>query len=279
MSGTRSVRPAPRVTLLTDFGTRDGYAAAMKGVIVSRCPHAIIDDLTHEIPAGDIRAGAFALATAGSFFPPGTVHVAVVDPGVGTARAGILVLAREQVFIGPDNGLLSLAAGTSFRAYRLDQSQYFREPVSATFHGRDVFASVAGHIAAGTLPARVGSAIDDLTTLALPSATYDDAQATGEVIHVDRFGDLVTNLRADRLPREALSVTVDLGGNDLGPLVPTYGAVATGRFAALIGSSGFLEIAVRDGSAAVLFGPLGARGAPVRVRWELAPGCRVDRGG
>lgn len=275
MSGRSAERAPARVTLLTDFGTRDGYVAAMKGVIVSRCPGALIDDLTHEIRPGDIRGGALALASAVDCFPAGTIHVAVVDPGVGTDRLPLLVLARGQALLGPDNGLLSLAVGNSFHAYRLDRPRYFRSPVSATFHGRDVFASVAGHLAAGVPPESVGSLLESPPVeLPLPMATYGEATATGEVIHVDRFGNLVTNLRADRLPIADGCVEVELDGESLGSPVATYAAVAPGHPAVVVGSAGYLEVSVRDGSAAARFGARKSKGTRVRACWTEKAGCR-----
>ena len=141
----------PLVTLLSDFGTRDGYVGAMKGVILSRAPRARVVDLTHDIAPQDVRAGARALRQAVPWFPSGTIHVAVVDPGVGTSRRPLLVRSQGQLLVGPDNGLLSLAAATDAEAWVLDRPELFLDELSATFHGRDVFASVAGHLAAGRL--------------------------------------------------------------------------------------------------------------------------------
>jgi S-adenosylmethionine hydrolase len=260
------VSGVPCITLLTDFGTADGYVGAMKGVIVSLCPRARIVDLTHEIAAGDVRGGAFALATAAPSFPGATVHVAVVDPGVGTERRALLVEAGGAFFIGPDNGLLSLAAPRPRRIWVLDRDRWFRQPTSTTFHGRDVFAPVAARLAAGTAPAELGTQADAMAEIHVAPGTRSGSTVSGEVIHVDRFGNVITSLRACDLPNGGAGAVVDAGRACGIPVRETYGRAAAGALLALVGSSGFVEIAVNSGSARDVLGDAARLGAPVRLR-------------
>lgn len=265
------------VTLLTDFGARDGYVGAMKGVIVSCCPAAAIHDLTHEIPAGDIREGAFVLAAAAVHFPPGTIHVAVVDPGVGTDRRPLVVMAGGSYFVGPDNGLLSLAVAAVREASPehpetvirvLDRPAAFAREVSATFHGRDVFAPVAGSLAAGADVADLGTVAGSMLTIELPRPVRvpgGDVTVLGEVLRVDRYGNLITNIMPSDYGRDALVSSVEIGAARVGSIRATYGDAASGELTALVGSDGRLEIAVRDGSAAERLGRDGRVGSPVRV--------------
>jgi hypothetical protein len=252
--------PRSIVTLLTDFGTVDGFVGAMKGVILSRAPEAQLVDLTHEIPSQDVRAGAWALREAASMFPVGTIHVAVVDPGVGTARRPILVRSGGQLLVGPDNGLLGLAAPTG-ECWMLDRRELHRAEVSDTFHGRDIFASVAGHLAAGVRPEACGSSTSSFQRIEEPEARSVGGQLQGTVVHVDRFGNLVTNIRRELLADRRDPWQVEVGGHPVGPLRRTFADVAVGEPVAYIGSSGVLELAVRDGRA----DGLAVRGAEVRV--------------
>ncbi len=260
--------PAPLVTLLTDFGTVDGYVGAMKGVILSLAPAATIVDLSHELAPQDVVGGAWALREAAPYFPAGTIHVAVVDPGVGTARRPLLLRAAGRCFLGPDNGLLSLAArrdgSGGCEGYVLDVRERHHHPVSSTFHGRDVFASVAGHLAAGISPEACGTRVTGWLELASPRAEQrPDGSFAGCVLHVDRFGNLVTNLEAAQLEGQR-GLSVRVAGRELGPLRSTFADVAPGEWLAYLGSSGRLEIAVREGSAAAA-GRIGP-GAAVEVR-------------
>jgi S-adenosylmethionine hydrolase len=269
---------APLVTLLTDFGTADGYAGALKGVLLSICPEARIVDLTHEVPPGDVRAGAFALACAARTFPPATIHIAVVDPGVGTERRGLLVEAAGAAFVGPDNGLLSLAARAPRRIRSLDRPQWFRHPVSRTFHGRDVFAPVAARLANGTPAHELGTEVREMMEIC-PEAPRRSADGSleGEVMHVDRFGNLITNVSEhdlaallDRSGATAGSVderlAVEIAGRTAF-LLPTYGAAPGGSLLALIGSAGLLEVAVNGGAAHATLGA--SVGTRVRVHREV----------
>jgi S-adenosylmethionine hydrolase len=267
----------PLITLLTDFGTQDGYVGAMKGVILGEARDAAIVDLTHDIPPQDVLAGAFALAQAAPYFPPGTVHVAGVDPGVGTERRALMAEHAGHIYIGPDNGLFTFAlgalgegldgvpgAGSRVRAIDHLPPEWSLHP---TFHGRDLFARVAARLAAGDAPARFAGAevAPRRLELARPSETAEGLDGT--VIHCDRFGNLVTNLAtsliADRLGTGLRGGSVEVAGA-VAPLATTYGDVAPGELVAYGGSAGYLEIGVRDGSAAARLGA--RRGTPVHVR-------------
>ncbi len=239
------------VTLLTDFGTLDGFIGAMKGVILSLAPDACIIDLTHDVPPWDVWSGAWALREAAATFPVKTIHIAVVDPGVGTQRRPIVLQHQERLFLGPDNGLLTLAAPTA-AGWHLDRPQFHRQEVSRTFHGRDIFAAVAGHLAAGISPGECGSPIDDWAVLDLPAPVIGDGDVTGVVLRSDRFGNLITNITAsvglaDRAWR------IDLDGRSI-PLRSTFGDVGDGEWVAYLGSSGYLELAIREGNAAAALG-------------------------
>lgn len=268
LKGLRILREMACVTLLTDFGTADGYVGAMKGVITALAPHAPIVDLTHEIEPQQVRAGAWALALAATTFPAGTIHVAVVDPEVGSARRALLLRAGGMLFVGPDNGLLSwVACADEAQAWALDREQLFRGQVAPTFHGRDVFAPVAGHLAAGMPAERCGTPVTDWVRLWRPQPTFlGDAEVLGEVIHVDRFGNLVTNLAAETLS-DATGWHTVVAGRRLGPLGRFFADVEPGELVAYVGSAGYLEIAVRNGSAGDrLFGSSGAAlGEEVRL--------------
>ena len=256
----------PLVTLLTDFGTADGYVGAMKGVLLSTCPDVRIVDLSHEIPAGDVRAGAFALAAAAPLFPRATIHVAVVDPGVGTERRALLVESAGAFFIGPDNGLLSLAAPAPRTAWSLDRAEWFRQPVSATFHGRDVFAPVAAHLAGGVAPERLGTRVGEIHEIRVPIARREGDARVGEVIHVDRFGNVVTSLHARDLSDANAEAFVEIEGyNGRIPVLATYGKAPAGSVLAVVGSSGYVEIAVSSGSARGVLGGAAELGTAVRL--------------
>ncbi len=251
------------VTLTTDFGTRDSYVAQLKGVLLSRCDDLRVQDLTHEIAAHDVLEGALFLASAVPTFPAGTVHLAVVDPGVGSARRAIAVEVANQHVVCPDNGLLTLLgrAHTIEAAHELTNPQLRRGPVSPTFQGRDVFAPAAAHLACGGALADVGAPLSAIVELDLPSPERITDGVRGAIMHVDRFGNATTNIPASALgPLGGLRVQG--GGLDL-PLLRTYADAKPGEALALIGSSGYLEVAVRAGSAAQALGL--QRGGVVRV--------------
>ncbi|HEU5194692.1 MAG TPA: SAM-dependent chlorinase/fluorinase [Methylomirabilota bacterium] len=249
-------RLAGIVTLTTDFGLRDAYVAEMKGVILgiaeaARQPLSLID-VTHDVERHDITEGALALEAAAPCFPAGTVHLAVVDPGVGTARRGLALQAGRQVFIGPDNGLFTpFLENGDWRAWELIEADFRLPVVSRTFHGRDVFAPAAAHVATGVEPARLGPPIADPVRLAWPEVRAVAGAVAGAVVHADRFGNLITSIHARTLAPVTRDLVVRVGGREV-PLVGTYGDLLVGRPGALIGSSGRLEIAVREGSAATL---------------------------
>lgn len=238
------------ITLTTDFGTADGYVGAMKGVIARRAPAAVIVDVTHEVPRHDIAAGAYALATAAAEFPADTIHVAVIDPGVGTGRQGVAVAAAGQRFVGPDNGVFALVAPRPDAAHEICDPRFRRAEPSDTFHGRDVFATAAAALATGLPVSAAGPAVE------LRGALLETERA---VIHVDRFGNLITDV-----PGAELSGFVKIRvGERAVAAARTYGDVAPGELLAYVGSAGTVEIAVREGSAAEQLGV--GRGAPVEV--------------
>ena len=244
------------VTLTTDFGLRDAYVAEMKGVMLgiaeaARRPLALVD-VTHDVERHDITEGALALEAAAPCFPAGTVHLAVVDPGVGTARRGLALAAGGHVFIGPDNGLFTpFLEDGEWRAFELVEADYRLPNVSRTFHGRDVFAPAAAHVASGVDPARLGPPLADPVRLAWPEVRAVAGAVAGAVVHADRFGNLITSIHARTLAPVNTDLVIRVGGREV-PLVGTYGDLSVGRPGALIGSSGRLEIAVREGSAATL---------------------------
>lgn len=251
------------ITLTTDFGTSDWFVGTMKGVIAGIAPRCMIVDLTHELPPGDIRAGAFALAASHRFFPKGSIHVAVVDPGVGSRRKAIAVKTDKAVFVGPDNGVLSWAlAKEKIRAIRaLENDAYFLLPVSRTFHGRDVFAPVASHLSRGVPIRKLGPALKDFVRLDWPEPRKRRGGFEGEVVYIDRFGNAITNLES-RLLRGSnrASCEVYAKRRRVCPLSTFFQEAVPKTPIALIGSSGFLEIAVNGGSAERLLGVrIGAR--------------------
>jgi S-adenosylmethionine hydrolase len=252
------------VTLLTDFGTRDGYVAAMKAVLAALAPDALVADAAHDLPQGDVHGGAIALLRYWRLYPPGSVHVVVVDPGVGTRRRAVAVHADKRFLVGPDNGVLSWALADAQRGKAVE----IRQPVagapdaSATFHGRDVFAPAAAHLARGEALDELGPTADDLVRLPRPAHEPSAGVVRGVVLAVDRFGNLITNIPAASLPPR---VSVRVGNKDVGPLHRTYGDVEPGGVLALIGSLASVEVSVRDGSAAQMLGV--ERGARVEARW------------
>lgn len=249
------------VTLLTDLGTEDTYVGVMKGVIASICPHALVIDLTHQVPPQDVATGAFLLDISVDYFPLGTVHVAVVDPGVGTDRTPIAFQTERAFFVGPDNGIFTLVLQRykMAMAVRLDNPKYHLPERSATFHGRDIFAPVAAHLANGVALEDLGTPVTRLNRLHLPRVRVEWQGVRATVVHLDRFGNAITNLtladyqqwRARWDVREPV-VRVGEAGSLL-PLCRTYGDVPSGKPLALFGSSGRLEVAVNKGSAARAF--------------------------
>lgn len=245
-------RPRPIVTLTTDFGTRDPYAACLKAVILGIAPDAALVDLTHEVAPGDVRHAALTVLDAAPFFPAGTVHLVVVDPGVGTQRRILAARMGKGTVIGPDNGLFGILR--SERALgevrEVRERRLFRAEVSSTFHGRDIMAPVAAHLASGGRFASVGPAVRDVVETAWPKPSRRGKGLAGEVVHVDRFGNLLTNIRRQDAGREDFSRSeVRIGGKRTRP-AHTYGDGRRGELLALWSSFGRLEIAVKGGSAA-----------------------------
>lgn len=266
------------VTLLTDFGTADFYVGAMKGALLSVNPDARIVDITHEAPAQDVRAGAFTLLAAYEAFPPGTIHVAVVDPGVGSTRRPILVATRKHFFVGPDNGLFSYVyeCEPGYRIFHLTNEKYFRSKVSATFHGRDVFATVAGALTLGVRPEELGEpATGEVRLEGLTPRVTRSGVVEGSVIHVDRFGNCVTNITRREFPDETVSrgARIEIGGREIKTFRRFFaeGPVEDEEPFAIWGSAGFLEIAVNRGSAARLLNV--KRGQAVLLDVDISGGA------
>lgn len=256
------------VTLLTDFGAADYFVAAMKAAVLARAPAATLVDVTHEVPPGDVAAAAFTLLALYRDFPPGTVHLAVVDPGVGSARRAVAAEAAGQRFVGPDNGVFGyvLDREPGARVFHLDRPALFRHPVSDTFHGRDVFAPVAGALAAGAEAGELGTELRDPVRLE-PIAVRrgPDGSAAGTVLHVDRFGNCVTTLRPEELPEGwEEGFALGLGGREVRALRRRYAGAPPGEPFVVRGSAGFLEVSVDGASAAALLGV--RRGDPVTLR-------------
>ncbi len=260
----------PCITLLTDFGLDDEYVGVMKGVILSVTGAVPIVDLCHRVAPQDVRGAALLLGAAYPYFPAGTVHVAVVDPGVGGQRRIVCLQAGDFLFLAPDNGLLSVVLDreASVAAWAVTNSDYFLDRVGNTFHGRDIFAPVAGHLARGLAPHHLGPEIAaaDLIRLSLPKPRKEGDTLAGEVVHVDRFGNLATNIPARLLApwlTDPKAITVQINDTTIRGLAVTYQQVPAGHPLALIASRDVLEIAVRDGDAARLLGA--GIGTPVLI--------------
>jgi S-adenosylmethionine hydrolase len=272
----------PIITLTTDFGAADGFVGALKGVILGINPDATIVDITHEIPPQDIQASAFTFGAAHGYFPAGTVHVVVVDPGVGTSRRPILVTGPQSTYIAPDNGVLSylfdeaktpvtpdkvftninVALSEGWHAYHLTNDLYWLHPVSSTFHGRDIFAPVAAHVSNSVAPNDMGDPVKTITAFAIPTPVPGGGAILGSVLHIDRYGNVITNIAAKELPQPSVQITVHVGKHAIGGLANSY---QDAELVVLMGSHGYLEIAARNRNAAQLFG-IGVGG---EVRVEL----------
>lgn len=250
------------VTLTTDFGLADHYVGVLKGVILGIAPRARIVDITHHVEPYEITQAAFLVAQAYTGFPPGTVHVVVVDPGVGTSRRPLLVEAARQIFIAPDNGVLSLLYSREKHKVRaVSEDRYFRKPVSPTFHGRDIFAPVAAHVARGVAPSKFGKPIRDYLRRELDQPVRTGKRTwTGAVLHIDRFGNVVTNFRTADLPTDRPYV-VALGPHRIAHLATSYAECGQGELFLIGGSSGYLEISINQAPAAKALGC--GVGAPV----------------
>jgi S-adenosylmethionine hydrolase len=273
-----SVDSFPIITLLTDFGSRDTYVGQMKGAILAIAPAARLVDMTHELPAGDILAGSLAWMDSVAAFPPGTIHVGVVDPGVGGERRGIAAEIGPWRFVFPDNGLATalLQSHTLHRAVELDEPRYWRPAVSPVFHGRDIFGPVAAHWAAGVALEEFGPALaSPLVEWELPRPVIENGVIRGCVLTSDRFGNLRTNIPGKEIVAAASSRrctsetplppwTVEIGSVKINGISSYFAETPTGQFCAVIGSHGHLEIAMNQGNAQLKLNAL--RGTPVIVR-------------
>jgi S-adenosylmethionine hydrolase len=243
----------PIITLLTDFGSVDYYVAAMKGVMAGICPEAQFIDITHDVKAYAIGDAAWTLAQAAPCFPAGTVHLVVVDPGVGSARRPILAEAAGYRFVAPDNGVLTrvLMADPRHRIREITAQRYFRSPVSATFHGRDIFAPVAAHLAAGVPPSGFGKRLNDPVLIDNPQSRQNpDGSIQGIIQKIDRFGNLITNLNATMLSSLADGAwQLEIGSKTVCRLAANYSDVQPGELFAIIGSTGNVEVSINQGSA------------------------------
>lgn len=264
------------ITFTTDFGLEDPFIGMMKGVVLNICPDARLIDLSHAIPAQDLLRAALTLEAAVPYFPDETIHLAVVDPGVGTDRAAVAIDAGKFILVGPDNGVFTLALERypPVKAVRLTEERFFRHPVSATFHGRDVFAPVAAHIANGVALTELGAPVQNLVRLDLPTARIEGDTLIGHVLTADRFGNLMTDVCVEMLEqftsRGAGTVRIRVGAEEIPGISRTYGDATERTPVAYIGSSGRLEIGIRNGNAAQILGA--KRGARVTVTYASSGG-------
>jgi S-adenosylmethionine hydrolase len=258
--------PSGLITLLTDFGMADHFVGVMKGVILNLAPRARIVDITHEIAPYELNEAALVIAQAWSYFPKGTVHVVVVDPGVGSARRPILVEAGGHFFIAPDNGVLSMIYDSTRHKVRvISNNKLMAREVSRTFHGRDIFAPAAAHLTRGVPPPRFGKVVDDAVRSFLIKPTrLSRREWSGAVLKVDRFGNLVTNFHIDEFPdAKTRPIELRVGLERVRRFVLTYSEAAIGELVAMVGSSGYIEVAANQAFAAKLLG-CGA-GAPIEL--------------
>jgi S-adenosylmethionine hydrolase len=258
----------PIVTLTTDYGTNDHLVGVMKGVILSINPDVTIVDITHGVIAHDILDGALAIGQAYKYFPPKTIHVVVVDPGVGTDRKPILVASDQHYFVAPDNGVLSSVYDQTEALYvwHIISQHYFRQPISKTFHGRDIFAPVAAWFSKSWQASAFGEPITDFTRFAIPKPKASGNTVRGVVLRVDQFGNLITNLRVEDVPALTSgdgTCTIKAGNALVNKIVPTFAEGASGEPVGMIGSSGYLEICINKASAARTLGI--GRGTEVMV--------------
>ncbi len=258
----------PIITLTTDYGTNDHLVGTLKGVILKINPDATIVDITHHVAHYDVLDGALAIGSAYKYFPPRTIHIVVVDPGVGTDRRPLLVSGETQYFIAPDNGVLSMVyeQEESLTVRQVNAEHYFLQPVSMTFHGRDIFAPVAAWLSKGGQTGSMGEEITDYKRFSLPKPKAADGLVTGTVLRVDHFGNLLTNFRSADLSEGILksgAMHMQLNGKEVTRLVETFAKGEPNEAVAVIGSNGYIEIAVNKGSAARVTGA--GRGAAVTL--------------
>jgi S-adenosyl-L-methionine hydrolase (adenosine-forming) len=242
------------ITLTTDFGTADGYVGVMKGVILGIAPAVQLVDLSHGIAAQDVRGAEYVLGRAAAFFPAGTVHLAVVDPGVGSRRRPLLIRTPQAIYVGPDNGLFTFALDEAGAAvFELDRPEFWLPNISRTFHGRDIFAPAAAHAARGAAPHALGSPISDPVRLpAVAPQQCADGSVTGRVVHVDHFGNLITDIPGGWVGEGRWCI--EIADRRISRFGTTYADATAGALLILVGSAGTLEVAVREGNASVLLG-------------------------
>jgi len=257
----------PIITLLTDFGTKDHYVASMKGVILDINPRCTIIDVTHDVRPHDIIEGAFLLGNTFSYFPKGTIHLSVVDPGVGSTRKPVLLVTQNYFFVGPDNGLFGFVVQRERlkQVVVLTKEEYFLPEVSMTFHGRDIFAPVAAHLSLGVEPSAFGYKTKSLRELGIRRAIVENGKLSGEVLHIDTFGNLVTNIDGEKLFQfiRGCPFVIRAGRKGIREVKKGYWEGKKGEPIALIGSGGFLEISVREGNAQKMLKL--KRGDPVQI--------------
>jgi S-adenosylmethionine hydrolase len=259
----------PLITLTTDFGAGSPYVAAAKGVILSLNPEVRIVDLTHDIAAQDLRQTAFFLVSTLHYFPPETLHVIVVDPGVGGKRSILYVELPEARLLVPDNGCwtwLMEGGRRRPRVIRLSKPRYWRHKVSATFHGRDIFAPVAANLSLGLDPRELGPLVTDWVRLDRPAPSHNASGVTGEVLFVDRYGNLISNIPAEILTLDDRPKRVRISGTEVPRIVRTYGDAEPGTLIALVSSAEWVEVAVAQGNAAQQLGA--GTGTPITIEWE-----------
>ena len=260
-------RKWPIITLLTDFGLKDPYVASMRGVILSINPKSVLVDITHQVNSHDIKEGAFILGQAYSHFPKGTIHLSVVDPGVGSARKPILIVTKNYSFVGPDNGLFTIALRRERvkQAVVLTNQKFFRSEISATFHGRDIFAPVAAYVSLGVKPESLGPSIKSWQEISFPDPAMKQRKLVGEIVHVDAFGNLVSNIDRKSLLQfsKGRPLVTKIGKRTMRGLKKAYWEGKKDAPMALIGSGGFLEISLREGSAKKLL--KARRGDPIQI--------------
>jgi S-adenosylmethionine hydrolase len=254
---------APLVTLLTDYGAGSGYPAQVKGVLLAALPDARLVDVSHEVPRHDVLAGALLLEACVPWFPRGAIHLAVVDPGVGTARRALVVVDPEgRRFVAPDNGLLTAFLGPGARVHAVAPGGALPPPRTATFHGRDLFAPMVVHLARGEDPGALGPVVEDPVRLPWPAAEVSAGEVRGEALAADPFGNVVTSIRESDLPAGSAVARVEVDGQEA-RWVRTFGDGRPGELLALVGSGGRVELAVREASAAAHLGR--TRGVGVRL--------------
>jgi len=260
-------RKWPIITLLTDFGLKDPYVASMKGVILGINPECTLIDITHRVNSHDIKEGAFILGQAYSNFPKGTIHLSVVDPGVGSARKPILIVTKNYSFVGPDNGLFTIALRRERvkQAVVLTNQKFFRSEISPTFHGRDIFAPVAAYVSLGVKPESLGPSIKSWHEISFPDPAMKQRKLVGEIVHVDGFGNLVSNIDRKSLLQfsKGRPLVTKIGKITMRGLKKAYCEGRKNEPITLIGSGGFLEISLREGNAKKLL--KARRGDPIQI--------------